>query len=51
MAGDVHWDLSGKCELNEMRIGMTMFQKICLKMKIQTLVGLTIVVRFSRTDI
>ena len=26
--------------LNEMRSDMTMFQKVCLKMKIQTLVGL-----------
>ena len=31
--------------LNEMRSGMTMFQKGCLKMKIQTLVGLTCVNR------
>ena len=31
--------------LNEMRSGMTMFQKVCLKMKIQTLVGLKCVNR------
>ena len=47
MAGDVHWDLSGNLRLNEMRSGMTMLQTVCLKMNIQTLLGLKFVNRYG----
>ena len=32
VARAIHWDMLGKCGLSQMRGGMTMLQKVCLKM-------------------
>ena len=40
MAGGVRWDLSGKCEFERNEKQYDVFQKVCLKLKIHTVVGL-----------
>ncbi len=42
MARASHWDLSGKGGLNEMSCGMTMFQRVCLKMTITNFYGTSV---------
>ena len=45
MGGEVHWDLSGKCGFKRNEKWYDHVPKVCLKMKIQTLVGLQCVNR------
>ena len=42
VARAIHWDLSGKCGLNEMRGGMTMLQRVCFKMTITNFYGTSV---------
>ena len=45
MVGDVHWDLSGKCEFKRSEKWYNHVPESLLEMKIQTLVGLKCVNR------